>query len=102
MYHHVYSAMVKSKVAIQLEEEVWVKLDGMITQNEEDSSGKKMKSLLTHPELVFFVDEVGSNTSQRRDGNVGGQKFVVHETQWALLWSSYADTHFTVLGFTNA
>ncbi len=102
MYHHVYSAMVKSKVAIQLEEEVWVKLDGMITQNEEESSGKKMKYLLTRPELVFFVDEVGSNTSQQHDGNVEGKKFVVHETQRALLRPSYADTHFTVLGFTNA
>jgi len=102
MYDHVYSAMVTSKVAIELEEEVWVKLDGTITQYEEESTGRKTKYLLTHPELVFFVDEVGSNTSQRRDGNVGGQKFVVHEAQRALLRSSYADTHFTVLGFTNA
>jgi hypothetical protein len=51
---------------------------------------------------VYFVDEVGSNTSQRRDGNVGGQKFVVHEAQQALLRSFYADTHLTVMGFTNA
>jgi len=38
-----------------------------------------------HPELVYFVDEVGSNTSQRRDVNVVGQKFLVHEAQLALL-----------------
>jgi len=54
MHHHVYSAMVDSKVAIQLEEEVWVKLDGTITQHEEESTGRKMKYLLTHPELIFF------------------------------------------------
>jgi hypothetical protein len=41
MYDHVYSAMVNGKVAIQLDEEVWVKLDGTITQNEEESSSKK-------------------------------------------------------------
>jgi hypothetical protein len=64
MYDHVYSAMVNSKVAIQLNEEVWVKLDGTITQNEEESSGKKMKYLLMCPELVYFVDEVGSNAPQ--------------------------------------
>jgi hypothetical protein len=46
--------------------------DGMITQNEEESSGKKTKYLLTHPGLVYFVDEVGSNTSQWHDGNVEG------------------------------
>jgi hypothetical protein len=103
MHHHVYSAMVDSKVAIQLEEEVWVKLDGTITQHEEESTGRKMKYLLTHPELIFFfVDEVGSNTSQRRDGNVGGQKYIVHEAQQALLRSSYANTHFMVLGYTTA
>jgi hypothetical protein len=63
---------------------------------------KQWKHLLTHPELVFFVDEVGSHTSQWHNGNVGGQKFIIHEVQWALLRSSYANTHFTVLGFTTA
>jgi hypothetical protein len=50
----------------------------------------------------FFADEVGLNTSQKKDGNVGGQMYVVHQTQRALLRSSHADCHFTVLGFTNA
>jgi len=36
------------------------------------------------------------------DGNAGGQKFVIHEAQWALLCSSYTSTHFTVLRFTSA
>jgi len=68
MNDHIYSVMVTSKVAIQLEEEVWVKLDGTITQYEEESTGRKTKYLLTHPELVFFVDEVGFNTSQWCNG----------------------------------
>jgi hypothetical protein len=45
---------------------------------------------------------VGDNTSQQNDGNAGGQKFVVASGQRALVRSSYQDTHFTVLGFTNA
>ena len=94
MYDHVYSAMVRSKVAIELEEEVMVKLDGTITDNDDESTDRKAKYILTRPELVFFVDEVGSNTSQRCDGDVGGQKFVAHEAQRALLHSSYADCHF--------
>jgi hypothetical protein len=85
MYDHVYAAMVKSKVAIELEEEVMLRLDGTITENEEESTGRKTKYILTHPELVLFVDEVGSNTSQRSDGNIGGQKFIVHQAQRALL-----------------
>jgi len=50
---------------------------------------------------VFFVDEVGCNTSQKNDGNNGGQKFLVEADQRALLRSSFGDCHFTVLGFTN-
>jgi hypothetical protein len=102
MYDHVSVAMVKSKVTIKLEEEVILRLDGTIMENEDESTGRKRKYILTHPELVFFVDEVGSNTSQQSNGNIGGQKFVVHQAQLALLRSSYANCHFTVLGFTNA
>ncbi len=71
MCDHFYAAMVKSRVAIELESEVMVTLDGIITENEEESSGKT-KYLPTHPELVVVVDEVGSNTSQKHVGNVGG------------------------------
>ncbi len=71
-YDHVYAVMVKGRVAIETESEVMVTLDGIITENEEESAGKT-KYLLTHPELVFFVDEGCSNTSQKHDGNVGGQ-----------------------------
>ena len=89
MYNKVYSAMVRSGVALELPNEVWVTLDGRITENEDESTGKKTRYLLTHPELVFFVDEVGSNTSQKNDGNVGGQKFVVDQNKRALLRLSF-------------
>ena len=52
--------------------------------------------------MVFFVDEVGDKTSQKDDGNVGGQKFVIENNSHALINSSYTDSHFTILGFTNA
>jgi len=52
--------------------------------------------------MVFFVDEVGDNTSQKDDGNVGGQKFVAENNAHALICSSYADSHFTILEFTKA
>jgi len=39
MYKGVYAAMVDAKVAIQLEEEVFVKPDGTITEKEEESVG---------------------------------------------------------------
>ena len=44
---------------------------------------------------------MGCNTSQKSDGNVGGQKFVVQNNKRALICASHQDCHFTVLGFTN-
>ena len=102
MYNGVYKAMVDARVAIELEEEVFVKVDGTITENEEESYGRKTKFLLTQPKYCLYVDEVGCNTSQKSDGNVGGQKFVVGANQRALIRVSHQDCHFTVLGFTNA
>jgi len=101
MYDCVYAAMVNGRVAIQLEEEVMVRSDGTITSEEKEMVGRPTKFLLTRPEFVFFVDEVGCNTSQKNDGHNGGQKFLVKDTERALIRSSFADCHFTVLGFTN-
>ncbi len=101
MYSRVYSAMVRSNVAIELPEKVMVTLDGRVTDKKEESYGRETTFLLTHPEYIFFVDEVGCNTSQKSDGNVGGQKFVVQSNKRALIRASHQDCHFTILGFTN-
>jgi len=69
MYSGVYAAMVKSRVAVELEEEVMVRLDGAITTNKDEQARRKTKYILTRPEFIFFVDEVGCNTSQKNDGN---------------------------------
>jgi hypothetical protein len=52
--------------------------------------------------MFFFVNEFEDNTSQKNDGNVGGQKFVVGKNEWALIHAPYADKDFMVLGFTTA
>jgi hypothetical protein len=78
MYAGIYAAIFRSQVAIQLPEKVMVTLDGRITESSEEKYGRETNFLLTRPEFVFFVNEVGCNTSQKSDGNVGGQKFVVH------------------------
>jgi hypothetical protein len=49
-----------------------VTLDGRVTDNEKERYGRETSFLLTHPEYVFFVDEVGCNTLQKLDGNIGG------------------------------
>ncbi len=47
------------------------------------------------------MDEVGCNTSQKNDGNAGGQNVLVQKDEHAFLRLSIADCHFMVLGFTN-
>ena len=58
-----------------------------------------MRYLLICPEMVLFGDEVGDNTSQKNDGNIGRQKFIINTNQHPLIQPSYADSHFTILGF---
>jgi len=46
-------------------------------EREGDAYGRNTQFELVHPEKVIFVDEVGSNTSQKNDGNIGGEKFLI-------------------------
>ena len=85
MYKAVYTAMVESGVAIMLDEEVQVNRQGQVTTNKDEAYGRKTSYLLTHPEMVLFVDEVGDNTSQKNDGNIGGQKFIIDTNQHPLI-----------------
>lgn len=94
--------MVRSNVAMQVPNKVFVILDRNFTENKQESIGRETKFLLTRPDCIFFVDEFGCNSLQKSDGNVSGHKFVVGNKARALIRSSHQDCHFSVLGFTNA
>ena len=81
MYEIVYDAMAVTGIPIKLDDEVMVDINGNITTNQDEQFGRKTRYLLTRPEMLLFVDEVGDNTSQKNDGNIGGQKFMVENTQ---------------------
>jgi len=100
MYDDVYRGMVKSGIAIELENEVWVNKQGLIVESEEESFERKTKFILTRPNYLIFVDETGDDTSQKHDGNQGSEKFVVGVKERALLSSSFDGCHWTSLGFT--
>jgi hypothetical protein len=42
----------------------------------EQAVGLQSEYELIHPEWLVFVDEVGSNTSQTKDGHVGGETYL--------------------------
>jgi hypothetical protein len=77
MYEGVYKAMVESKVAVKLNEEVMLDGEGNIVSNVQDMVGQPTKYKLTNPENVITVDETVCNTNMKKDGYVGGEWFVL-------------------------
>ncbi len=57
---------------------------------------------ITKPKWILFADESGFNTLQKKDGHVGGQKFVVERGTAPQIMSSTTDNKFTLLPFTSA
>ena len=102
MYNEVYNQMVMGGIARKLDVPVWLNKEGQIVEYEEEAFGLQTEFMLLHPNKLLFVDEVGSNTSQAKDGNIGGEKFLVLNDARPQQRSACKDTHFTVLSFTTA
>ena len=104
MYDLVYNHMVKSGVAKYLppKEYYYVNNDGEKVESEEELVGMLVKVETTHPDWILFRDEVGTDTSQKNDGNVGGQRFVCGKGTRANVKSSHKDGCFTLIGLTSA
>jgi hypothetical protein len=101
MYDEVYDAMEKAGVAKKLEEPMWLDKEGK-ESNQENAHGRKATHILTRPDMVVFVDEVGGDTSQEGDGAVGGQKRIVPRGTVPKESAATNTNHFTMLGFTAA
>ena len=41
--------------------------------------GKKVDTKLTHPEYCLFADETRCNTLMKKDGHVGGTKYITEQ-----------------------
>ena len=76
MYTEVYEEAVSGRIVHKLDAPVWLNKRGEIVELEGELSGLKTEYLLHHPSKLMFVDKVGSNTSQAKDGNCRGKKFI--------------------------
>jgi hypothetical protein len=102
MYDGVYAAMVEAGVAEKLDHEIMFDKNGNETDNETMMHGKPTTFRLLKPENCLFVDETGSNTNQKEDGNVGGRVFILPtDCSEAGITGVCTDIHFTVLCFTS-
>jgi hypothetical protein len=95
--------MVEAGVAIKLEGEIMLDIDGNHVFDKEKMYGRPTMYVLTKPENVLFVNETGCNTNQKEDGHVGGCHFILPTCAFGGGWVGAAiDIHFTVLCFTAA
>ena len=104
MYDLVYEQMVKDGVAKFLlpEDYYYVNDQGEKVESESESVGALFKIEVTHPQWILFGDEVGTDISQKDDGNVGGQRFITQKGTRANIKSSHKDGKFTTIGLTAA
>jgi hypothetical protein len=87
--------METAGVAVRLPDAVWVNKNQDKT-TEDLAFGRKATHLLSRPDYVIFVDEVGSNTSQEGDGALSGEKKIVGRGLVPRETAATNDSHFTV------
>jgi len=103
MYNAIYAEMVDAGVAEKLERPIFTDRDGNeVPEDDPARHGLESEYRTTHPEFIFFADETGCNTSQKKDGNFGGRKFICKKGTKPQQQASTTDHPFTVLPFTSA
>jgi len=101
MYEEIYKNLCGAGLACKHPEPLWRDENGEVV-TEEKAYGLASKDELIHPDWLLFVDECSSNTSQSKDGQVGGQVFLCSKDGRPQQRAATKDAHFTVLGFTAA
>jgi hypothetical protein len=69
--------MVDACVAVSLQIPIFTDINGRPVDHETKRFGLAQPIKITKPEWILFAGESGFNTSQKKDGHVGGQKFVI-------------------------
>ena len=101
MYDVIYDEMIDAGIASMLEIPIFTDRNGNEVA-EGEKFGEIQAMVITKPAYLLFADESGFNTSQQKDGNVGGTKFVVECATVPQSTSAHTDHRFTMLPFTSA
>ena len=101
MQEEVHKEMMSEGVAKKPNKQ-WYTKEWIVVDNEQEGIGLEIEYELIRTHRLMFVNEVGSNTSQAKDGNVGGEKFLSISGGQLQICASTKDDHFTVLGVTAA
>jgi hypothetical protein len=103
MYDVIYDNMVEAGIAEEIEDPITMDIHGnMVEKDDPQKFGLPCDITVLYPEFILFADETGCNTNQKKDGHLGGTKYVVERNTVPKEISSTCDKHFTVLGVTAA
>jgi hypothetical protein len=80
MYQEIYKNLCSAGIACKHPEAQWRDKNGDVVETEEEAFGCKTRYELIHPDHFIFVNEVGNNTSQAKDGQVRGQPICAPRT----------------------
>lgn len=72
MYDQIGEELVDAGLATEREVAAWMDIHGKVV-HETDAFGCKVTHDIEEPDWVLLMDEVGGNTNQKGDGQVGGE-----------------------------
>ena len=101
MYSAIHDKMGGTNIAVSRDTPVYTDCEGKEI-SESDRFGWEQNIKITKLEYLLFADESGCNTSQRKDGHIGGTKFIVQKGTTPQGMTSTMDHKFTLLQFTSA
>mmetsp|Transcript_11312 Transcript_11312/g.24031 ORF Transcript_11312/g.24031 Transcript_11312/m.24031 type:complete len:208 (+) Transcript_11312:255-878(+) len=101
MYDIIYDEMIDAKIAEKINKPCFMNEKGKVVE-ECDRFGKKVDTILTHPEYCLFANETGCNTSMKKDGHVAGTRYITKKGTQAQRMASTSEGRFTVLPFLSA
>ena len=102
MYDRVYHHMTEAGVAIKLDEEIMLDKDGKQVYSKDLMYGLPTRYKMVNPGNFLMMDETGCNTNQKKDGKVGGERYIVPTDGSGVgAIGSTTDLHFSCACFTS-
>ena len=102
MYDRVYHHMTEAGVAIKLDEEIMLDKDGKQVYSKDLMYGLPTRYKMVNPGNFLMMDETGCNTNQKKDGKVGGERYIVPTDGSGVgAIGSTTDVHFSCACFTS-
>ena len=100
MYDLIIDEMIYCNLAKKLDQPQWQNKNGQVC-DEEEAFGCKVTHRVTLSDMFLVMDEVGSDTSQKGGGAVGGEKIVCGRGTSPKEKCSSKSKHWTLIGLTS-